>query len=194
MKYIISLKHTHKDDLVFTFWREHANGYCYRRDWAGKYEDAEINSNSNYYNDRNDTLAVDCDIIDKMWVKYFDDIKIQSVIEVVPITLESMKIIGITKQMLIAKAAYDYEHLVEQFESMITASSREYLLGCIDTITNPLCLGRVLKEQNVLKPDYMEITCTCGNRVVFKSADEIPKTNLKCASCQKVYLVRYLNQ
>lgn len=205
MKYIISLKHTHKDDKVLTFWRENANGYCYRKDWIGRYEDNDINCNNHYYNDKKDTFTVDCDIIDKLWIKYQLG---KEQIEAVPSTVENLSIIGITRQMLIEKTAYDFSDLVETVDAIIAASSREYLLGYIDAIINlknkhdlkhteisPNDDTKTLREQNeTLGLVYMDITCSCGNHVTFKSADDIPQTNLKCTLCQKVYLIRYVSQ
>ena len=40
MYYIISLKHTHKEDKHITLWRPDNSGYCYAQDQAGQY--AEI--------------------------------------------------------------------------------------------------------------------------------------------------------
>lgn len=48
--YILSTKHTHKKDQVFTFWRHGSRGYCWRIDWAGFYkipEEQAVKSDQN---------------------------------------------------------------------------------------------------------------------------------------------------
>ena len=39
MYYIISLKHTHKEDKYITLWRPNNSGYCYSQDQAGRYSE-----------------------------------------------------------------------------------------------------------------------------------------------------------
>ena len=38
MYYIVSLKHTQKEDKYVTLWRPDNSGYCYAQDQAGQYE------------------------------------------------------------------------------------------------------------------------------------------------------------
>lgn len=64
--YILSLKWSKKKDKVITWWRPNNAGYCLRMDWAGKYTQAHVDEHQSYYNDGKSTIAVPCDVVDKL--------------------------------------------------------------------------------------------------------------------------------
>lgn len=207
MKYIISLKHTCKKDPFITFWRQNANGYCYRRDWVGKYEDNLIQANQDYYNDK-DTFAVDSEIVDKLWTKcqllYGGEI-----IEAILNTTVNLKMLNLSSKQFLATdiTISDKFNVLElqlsDTNAIITAMSHDYLIGYIDATIfwkNQQGVPRLemgehqikMSENNeVLGPVYMDITCSCGNYVAFKSPSDIPKKSLLCGLCQKTYLIKY---
>jgi len=64
--YIVSVKHTKEEDPYITLWNPKNAGYCFRTEAAGKYDHDTVMEMINYYNSGNDTLAVPCDVINKM--------------------------------------------------------------------------------------------------------------------------------
>ena len=54
MYYIISLKHTHKQDKYITLWRENNSGYCYTRYQSGVYNEIK----EGYHNGEGDSLPI----------------------------------------------------------------------------------------------------------------------------------------
>ena len=68
--YILSLKHTHDRDHVLTWWRPDNKGYTWYLTGAGKYTQDDIDANPEYYNDRERTMAVPCDTVDRFVEEY----------------------------------------------------------------------------------------------------------------------------
>lgn len=62
--YIISLKHTHKEDMFITLWRPNNAGYCYSKQDAGVYQEIE----EGYHNCEGDSLPVDKAILDEFFI------------------------------------------------------------------------------------------------------------------------------
>jgi len=54
--YIISLKHTQKENKWITLWRPDNRGYCYSQEDAGVYEEIK----EGYHNMEGDSLPIDC--------------------------------------------------------------------------------------------------------------------------------------
>ena len=63
--YYISTKWTNKNDAFITLWRNNNSGYCWYKNWAGKYEE---NLEKDY-----DNIAIDTDIVDTLWQKVMYD-------------------------------------------------------------------------------------------------------------------------
>src|SRR4051812_1646912 len=61
--YLVSTKHTKREDPYITFWRPNDAGYCWPLSWAGKYSRAEIQANRDYYISDN-TFPVPCEVVD----------------------------------------------------------------------------------------------------------------------------------
>ena len=59
--HIVSLKWTHKSDDWITFYRHNSNGYCWRKDWTGEFE----NPNVDGYNE----IKIEVDKLKDLWVK-----------------------------------------------------------------------------------------------------------------------------
>lgn len=57
--YVVSLKWTRPAHGLITFWEPSNSGYCFRLCEAGKYTAADIARNPGYYNDGEDTCAVE---------------------------------------------------------------------------------------------------------------------------------------
>ena len=70
MFYIMSLveRNIKKKNLYITFWRAEDAGYCWPLKWAGKYTEAQINESPDYYHNNESTLAVPCDVVDKLGI------------------------------------------------------------------------------------------------------------------------------
>lgn len=62
--YIISLKHTHKENIWITLWRPNNAGYCYSKQDAGVYQEIE----DGYHNGEGDSLPVDKAILDEFFI------------------------------------------------------------------------------------------------------------------------------
>ena len=72
--YYISLKHTKKNDAVFTLWGPNHNGYCWYKEWAGIYK-KECNKN-----DMNQVKSIKKEIVDKLFETCIYDMKIVSML------------------------------------------------------------------------------------------------------------------
>jgi len=95
-----------------------------------------------------------------------------------------------------------------EISAIIKAKSKDYLLGYIDcfiSVKSHLgCLDRIVvkgdqitvdSEQNkILGPSYLDLTCTCGNYIAFKTGDEIPDKSFKCSLCEKNYMIYYTDE
>ena len=64
MYYIISLKHTNKEDNYITLWRPDNSGYCYRQDHAGKYKEII----DGYHNGEGDSLPIEVEKLDGFFI------------------------------------------------------------------------------------------------------------------------------
>lgn len=64
MYYIISLKHTHKEDKYITLWRPDNSGYCYAQDQSGKYEEII----DGYHNGEGDSLPIEVEKLDGFFI------------------------------------------------------------------------------------------------------------------------------
>ena len=64
MYYIISLKHTHREDKYITLWRPDNCGYCYAQTDAGVYPQYE----EGYHNVDGDSLPVEKNILDGFFI------------------------------------------------------------------------------------------------------------------------------
>lgn len=69
--YVVSLKHTRRDSQYITVWRPEDKGYAWPLSWAGKYSEAEILAQRDYYHRGDDTLAVPCAVLDALAVEPF---------------------------------------------------------------------------------------------------------------------------
>lgn len=66
--YIVSLKHTRRDQQYITFWRKDDCGYAWPLSWAVKHTEAHIRAHIDYYHRGDDTLAVPCAAVDALAV------------------------------------------------------------------------------------------------------------------------------
>ena len=64
MYYIISLKHTHKEDKYITLWRPNNSGYCYAKDQAGQYSEIK----EGYHNGEGDSMAIEVSKLDGFFI------------------------------------------------------------------------------------------------------------------------------
>lgn len=62
--YVISLKHTHREELYITVWRPNDKGYCWALSRAGKYDRENVLAHLDYYNSGCSNVAVPCEILD----------------------------------------------------------------------------------------------------------------------------------
>ena len=88
--------------------------------------------------------------------------------------------------------------------ALIKTKNKYYLLGYIDCMILmknqagcerlDIHQGEIIgsPEQNqILGPVYLDLTCSCGNYVAFKTGDEIPEKSFKCPLCEVVYMIYY---
>lgn len=61
--YIVSLKHTRREDRYITLWKPNDRGYCFRTTNAGRYSEDMVRAHLGYYN-TGCNIAVPCDVID----------------------------------------------------------------------------------------------------------------------------------
>lgn len=66
MYYILSLKHSKPSEPYLSWWRPNDQGYTFYLAVAGKYTEAQIKDKQWYYNNGEATLAIPCDVIDKL--------------------------------------------------------------------------------------------------------------------------------
>ena len=62
--YIISLKHTFKEDKYITLWRPNNAGYCYAKDQAGMYDEII----EGYHNMKCDSMPVKCEELSGLFI------------------------------------------------------------------------------------------------------------------------------
>lgn len=62
--YILSLKWTRRENVV-TWWRSDHSGYTYCLEFAGRYSAQEVAQSAGYLDNRDSTLAVPCDLVEK---------------------------------------------------------------------------------------------------------------------------------
>jgi len=55
---VISVKHTKRTDPYITLWNPEDEGYCFRIEAAGRYDQGRILANISYYNSGCDSVAV----------------------------------------------------------------------------------------------------------------------------------------
>lgn len=66
--YIVSVKHTNREHAYITVWRPDDKGYAWPLSWAGKYSEADVLAQRDYYHRGDDTLAVPCMLLDALAV------------------------------------------------------------------------------------------------------------------------------
>lgn len=64
--YLVSVKHTRKNDPYITFWGPDDADYKWPLAWAGKYTEKQIRANPFYYNNRDSTFPVPVEIVKEM--------------------------------------------------------------------------------------------------------------------------------
>jgi hypothetical protein len=67
MFYVVNLSHLKSSDAYITLWRPECKGYAWPLSWAGKYAEAEIRSQLDYYNS-GENVAVPCAVLDALAV------------------------------------------------------------------------------------------------------------------------------
>lgn len=96
---------------------------------------------------------------------------------------------------------------MELIKAIINTKSKDYLLGYIDSIifmknqancqrleVNNDKISFETDQNDILGPVYLDITCSCGNYVAFKSGEEIPEKSFKCTLCEEKYLIYYYGE
>jgi hypothetical protein len=66
--YVVSVKHTKREDPYLTLWNPDDNGYCHRACIAGKYAESHVAAHLDYYHTGHSDIAVKCEVIDAMLV------------------------------------------------------------------------------------------------------------------------------
>ena len=66
--YVISLKHTLRNDRYITIWRPDDKGYCWALSRAGKYQRENVMAHLGYYNSGCSNVAVPCEVLDAVAV------------------------------------------------------------------------------------------------------------------------------
>lgn len=76
MYYIMSLKWTRSGEEAVTFWGPGNSGYVLNLNEAGRYSDDQVTERCSYYDNRENTIALPCDIVDKYAIRivHFDAI------------------------------------------------------------------------------------------------------------------------
>lgn len=64
--YVLSLRWTRTGEECITWWGPNNSGYVLDLDKAGRYTEDQISSNRGYYDNRETTLAVPCEIADRL--------------------------------------------------------------------------------------------------------------------------------
>ena len=73
MYYIISLKHTHKEDKYITLWRPTNSGYCYSQDQAGRYSEIK----EGYHNGEGDSIAIEVSRLEGFFINAVIDSEVK---------------------------------------------------------------------------------------------------------------------
>lgn len=63
--YILSLKWTRSGEENLTWWGRNNSGYAMSLDDAGRYSTKDVASHRSYYDNREDTLAIPCEVVDR---------------------------------------------------------------------------------------------------------------------------------
>ena len=66
--YIVSVKHTRRQNHYITLWRPDNNGYAWPLCWAGRYTRALVMEQLDYYNTGYSDIAVPCTLVDGLAV------------------------------------------------------------------------------------------------------------------------------
>ena len=66
--YVISVKHTRREDQYITIWRPDNKGYCWALSNAGKYSRENVLASLGYYNSGCSNVAVPCEVLDPVAV------------------------------------------------------------------------------------------------------------------------------
>lgn len=90
--YLISLKHTAKNDDFITFWRPNDRGYTYYQEAAGKYTEIEEG-----YHQSENTIPIEVSKIEHLFV---DSPSNYDKGRVLPNTKENRKVLGISLKRL----------------------------------------------------------------------------------------------
>jgi hypothetical protein len=64
--YIVSLKHTARDDWYITLWRPKDKGYTYALSRAGKYTEEAVTEHRDYYHTGFADVAVPCEVLEAL--------------------------------------------------------------------------------------------------------------------------------
>lgn len=93
--FILSLKWTHQKDKFLCFWRADFSGYCWFKEWAGKYNADDVEGLESDFD-----LAIDSSLIDDYWIEFeYEGIKRFGI----PNSEEIRDLIGIHENQLLAK-------------------------------------------------------------------------------------------
>jgi hypothetical protein len=65
--YVVSVKHTQREQPYITVWRPENAGYAWPLSWAGRYPQSEIAASLDYYHG-GDSVAIPCRLLDDMAV------------------------------------------------------------------------------------------------------------------------------
>lgn len=96
-KYIISLKHTHKEDAFIVLWCPNLSGYTYFKEAAGTYDRRTIKAND--LNNFNSTIAINEKKLADLWFKTEDSYGYE--VHVLPNLPKTRKALGILKAKFI---------------------------------------------------------------------------------------------
>ncbi|WP_426110976.1 hypothetical protein [Massilia sp. PWRC2] len=66
--YVVSVKHTQREQPYITFWRPDNKGYAWPLSWAGQYSEAEVAADLEYYHNGYDSFAIPCALMDSLAV------------------------------------------------------------------------------------------------------------------------------
>ncbi len=91
--YIVSLKHTRREDRYISFWRDRDAGYAYPLSWAGQYDAERVLERPQYYHNQDTTIAVRCELVDALGVAPIPGLIDGDAGPVVPNTPESWKVV-----------------------------------------------------------------------------------------------------
>jgi hypothetical protein len=66
--FICSVKHTKRKDRYIVFWRPENAGYAFPLSWSGRYSEELVLSNFSYYNGGDSSIAIRCDVVERLAV------------------------------------------------------------------------------------------------------------------------------